>query len=212
MKHLKLFFNTVQFEFVKIYRNKTVFIVLLLFTTAMLVLMSFAGDIGTGVKDRNYNSKIKIGINTNNVNLTEDVAGDILTDLIDINKCEKIDNIEDGIYKVNSSDLDLFINIEIENTPHTILVYYDQTNIVANEMISFISQKTNGYIEKVTNDYLSIIGIKVDKEYFNIVSYEPTNKIILGQMQRVFTMATIVSLVMVIIFDKQLENCSNCFS
>lgn len=199
VKKIKDFFNIVKLEIKKVFRNKMVLTMLCGFTVLLLVLMSFVG--GEYLATKNINDvPINIGINRNGAVLEESVIWKVVKEHVYDGDFIEISSKEEGINKINYGKLDLFLNINTEESPQTVTVFYDNTNIVATEIVKNLSRNNSNIIHNAMTDYLSVIGITIDEDYFNVLSYEATNKSAANLKSRVFVLVTGVSLGVIILF------------
>ena len=119
MAKLKNFFRLVGLEFVRLFRNKAVITLLLLFASIVTIFLSFS------IRVDNVTKLIDIAIFTDGKDISEISAMEIIEDTFNADNFIFVDSIEDGVNAVKSSKVIFFLEVNSKTNPETIVFHYD---------------------------------------------------------------------------------------
>ena len=190
---MKQFFKLVGYETKRVMRNKVVFTMLLVFSIALLLILSFIQ-----VKTNSY----PIAIFTDGVNMEETGVVQLIEENLATSKITYVDSKEEGLDMIKSNSACFFICLVAgEGKDETTAVfYYDQSNTIARTVASGLNDAKNEYSYETITKFLSKYGITINKTYFELVTFEPASdkKISIKQMQFAVEVTCCVSIVLLL--------------
>lgn len=187
------FSKLVKYEIVKVYRNKIMIALLMLFSTLLLVLMSFSP------RD-NRDFKVDIGIYTDNLTLQDCKIVEIVEDNIGKQDWKQYVSIEKGKERVNLGEIDIFIGVDNQSKPQKFTLYYDESNVYSKTIINKFSKESYKLIYENVVDGLTSVGFLIDEEYFNIMNFEETNKAEVSTKSKFFSSMVMISVGIILTF------------
>ena len=134
MKKIKNFGRLVKYEFVRLFRNKSLMIMLVLFAVSLLVVVS-----SISVNTKNLN----IAIYTAGKNIDEISAMEIVEDKFDKDKFILVSSPEEGIDKIKMGEVSFFIEVNSDTTPETLTMHYDAYSSSINGVILIFQNEKN---------------------------------------------------------------------
>ena len=191
MKSVKSFFAMVKYEFIRVFRNKFVSIMLLLFP---IILLSFMSSVDVELKSYTL-AVFTDGIETEELEVYEQLLHDTTK-----NEIIYVNTVEEGKNLVNSGKVAFFISLNSKEDPITATFYYDGTSVFGRTIRDAMIDKSNQYsYDKITN-YLKEYGVTIDESFFNLVTFETSTaqKVLFRQMP--FAMEVGIGLAIVITF------------
>jgi len=153
----------VRFEIAKIFRNKLIlFFVFCLPVVSLLIFSCLATP------------KVYIAVYTHGKELREIEQFEYISNR-GINNIILVDDVDAGMTKVKNKDVCIFLDIDSESDPISIVCYYDNTDMVANSVASQLSNVQNEYAYDTITGFLESYSIKLKKEYFEVFKFQTLN-------------------------------------
>ena len=174
-KNLSNFCKLVKFEFVKLFRNKTIFFMILFFSIALVVLLS------SGIfSSEEY--KIALLSKDDNIESIEVLS------IIDVaeDKYVMVESLDDGLELVRFQKVAFFVVVNNETDPETIKIYYDESLKTSAYIKDFLNNKKIEYSYTAITDFLEEYGIKLNKAYFEVAEFESVVEKTVSEEQRLF--------------------------
>ena len=187
---LKSYIDTTKYEFVRVSRNKILLGLLVVFSIVIVMLMSnVSNTIG-----------LTVAIYPGGSDINESNVIDIMDEFFDNSNNIIVNSVEDGKDMLKRSEARVFIEINTETNPNTIIVHYDSAVPASQALINNISyyQKEKTYEEIKT--FFEEYGIKLNENYFESVTYEAIGGTKLSGEQRTFSNAISTTLSIVVMF------------
>lgn len=165
----KQFFKLVKYETIRITRNKIVLAMLLLFSIALLLVLSFVQESTT---------KYPIAIFTDGLNLEQTAVAELIEDNLSLGNAIYVDSKEEGIKMVESSSACFFICFVAgeEKDEATVVFYYDQVSNISRSVVNKLSNDKNQYAYETLVNFLKKVGVTLNETYFEMVSFKGVNK------------------------------------
>ena len=165
----KNFFSLVGLEFVRLFRNKAVITLLLLFASIVTIFLSFS------IKVDNVLKSLDIAIYTDNKDLSEISAMEILEDRLNSENLIFVNSKEEGVDLVKSNRAAFFLEINAETTPETIIFHYDGFSNAAIMIKNALDIEKNEYSYRTITEFLDKYGITINRSYFESLSFDSIN-------------------------------------
>ena len=188
-KNLSNFCKLVKFEFVKLFRNKTIFFMILFFSIALVVLLS------SGIfSSEEY--KIALLSKDDNIESIEVLS------IIDVaeDKYVMVESLDDGLELVRFQKVAFFVVVNNETDPETIKIYYDESLKTSAYIKDFLNNKKNEYSYTAITDFLEEYGIKLNKAYFEVAEFESVVEKTVSEEQRLFPLEVSAGISIMIMF------------
>lgn len=188
-KNLSNFCKLVKFEFVKLFRNKTIFFMSLFFSIALVVLLS------SGIfSSEEY--KIALLTESNNIESVEVLS---IVD-VDEDRYIMVENIDEGLELVKFQKVAFFVVVNNETDPETIKIYYNESLKISAYIKDFLNNKKNEYSYTAITDFLEECGIKLNKAYFEVAEFESVVENPVSEEQRLFPLEVSTGISIMIMF------------
>lgn len=193
MKGIKQILKMVKYELIRIFRNKFVFAMLLLFCTVLLLALALV----------QFNTKsFPLAIYSDGINLEEAKVMEVIEKTLDADRITYVDSEEEGIKLVKKNRVSFFICLDRGkgNDEVTATFYYDQSNFVAKDVADNLIDAKNEYSYKAISDFLMQYGITLNKSYFELISFKQISDDVVTIRQRSFAIevACCIGLVMML--------------
>lgn len=193
MNNFKSYLKMTKYEMIRIYRNKYIFIMLMIFSVLLMFVLSFV---------QNCPTSYSIAIFTDGVNLDDCGVFNLIEDNMTLGRKIYVDSVDEGIRLVNSNEVCFFICLDAgdENDETTAKFYYDQSNPAGRAVSDYLSNAKNVYAYNTINEFLQRYGITLNESYFQLVSFESTNTydVSVGQMQYSIELAVCLSVILLL--------------
>ena len=192
MNKIKSFFKIVKYEFVRLYRNKVVMLLLLLFSLLALCLLSFVKQ-GDGGK--------KVAVFTDGLSQEQLAEQQVIFEQVNGKDFVYVDTIESGKDLVNNYTVSFFLCFDSSTNPVTATIYYDSSNLVGKSIKDTMSNATNELAYQSITQFLSEDwGIKLNENYFKMLDFQTSNKIQATNEQIPYVMELTVCVSFVVMF------------
>jgi ABC-2 type transport system permease protein len=183
----------IKYELIRVARNKVVFTMLLLFCTALLLVLSYV----------QMNTKsFPIAVYTDGVEIKDANVMNVINENMDTSRITYVDSREEGLKLIRNNKVTFFICLDkgSEKDEITAIFYYDQSNVVARSTASGLVDAKNKYAYDTISNFLLQYGISINESYFELISFEPASgkSISIRQMPFAMEVATCVSLVLML--------------
>lgn len=165
---IKQFFKLVKYETIRVARNKVVFTMLLFFSVALLLVLSFVQ-----VNTTSY----PIAIFTDGVNINESGVMQLIDENLQSSDVIYVDSEQEGIALVQASEVCFFISLNAgqEGDETTATFFYDQSSPVGLSVATGLSDAKNKYAYETITEFLSAYGITLNETYFEMINFESAN-------------------------------------
>ena len=188
---MKSFFKMVKYEYIRVFRNKFVSIMLVLFP---IILLSFLSSVDVELK------KYEFAVFTDGIESEQlEVYDQLLHDTAN-NKIIYVKSVEEGKKLVNKGKVAFFICLDSSEDPVTATFYYDGTSVFGKTIRESMQDKSNQYSYDKITSYLEDFGIKIDESYFNLVTFKTATKQNVTVRQMPFSMEVGIGVAIVLTF------------
>lgn len=191
MNSTKAFFKMVKYEYIRVFRNKFVSIMLILFP---IILLSFLSSVNVELKSYTM-AVFTDGITSDQLDVYEQLLHDTVH-----NEIIYVDTVEEGKTLVNKGKVAFFICLNSQTDPITATFYYDGTSVFGRTIRDAMQDKSNQYSYDKITSYLEEYGVTIDKSFFNLVTFETATKQKVSFRQMPFSMEVGIGLAIVITF------------
>jgi len=168
-KKLKQFFNLVGYETKRVMHNKMVFTMLLIFSIALFLVLSFV---------QGNTASYPIAIFTNGENIEDVGVVQFIEDNLETSSIIYVDSKQEGIDMIKTNSVCFFVYLvsgEEESDQTTAVFYYDQASAMGRAVATSLNDAKNQYTYETTNQFLSKYGITLNETYFDLISFEPAS-------------------------------------
>jgi len=169
MNKIKNFFRLVGLEFVRLFRNKAVITLLLVFACVITIFVSFSIRLGDMCKS------FDISIYTNGKELSEISAMEIIDERFDREKFIFVDSIEEGVDLLKENKVVFFLEIDTKTSPETIVLHYDGFSNASMMLKETLNNQKNEYSYNTITEMLDKYGITINRSYFESLRFESIN-------------------------------------
>ncbi|MDY5676814.1 MAG: ABC transporter permease [Eubacteriales bacterium] len=193
MNNFKSYLKMTKYETIRIYRNKYMFVMLIIFSILLMFALSFV---------QNCPTTYPVAIFTDGVDIENCGVFNLIEDNLTLGEKVYVNSIDEGVELVNSNKVCFFICLDAgeENDETTAKFYYDQSNTAGRTVSEYLANAKNVYAYNAINEFLQRYGITLNESYFQLVSFESTNpnKISISQMQYSIELAVCVSIILLL--------------
>jgi len=190
---IKQFFKLIKFELIRVTRNKVVFSLLICFSLALFLALSFV---------QNNSANYSIAVFTDGAKLEETEVFQLIDEHLKTDNILIVKNKSEGINKVKNHQVTFFICLDTgeEKDETTAVFYYDQSSSVGRAVVSGLTDAKNEYAYKALNEFLGRYGIVMNKTHFEQVTFESANNNTVTIKQMTFSMevACVLALVLML--------------
>ena len=163
---LKSFFQMTKFEAIRITRNKFVIFMLLFFALFFIVILSSI----------NTEPVINFAILTKESTSNTDSDTLFMFDkYYDEENVKQVVSKEEGLKLLKNGKVAIFLEIDETTTPQNVVVHYDSSSFAGNFIKNEIANKKDTLSFDLVTKYLEDFGVKINKDYFNFVSFSALN-------------------------------------
>ena len=156
------FCKTTKYEFVRLFRNKFLLSLLVIFSVILVVLISRVGT----------PSGFTIAFFANGQDMDESRVVSIIEEYFDNNNTIIVNSIDEGKQLVARSEARLFISINVDTSSETAVVYYDSANPISNSVIAEMGSFQNSVSYEAISELLAEFGIVVNEDYFKAIDFQ----------------------------------------
>lgn len=180
MHNIKHFFNLVKFEFVKLFRNKLLFVFIIAFPILMtFVVNSINFDNNKNLVSNNEQqeqqndseSKV-IALYANGELAQGSELSQILNSFYSSNRIQVVQSFAQGEQLLKEWAVYFFVFIDTTATPNTAVFYYDSSSNAGNLLAGELRKKQLQQTYTSLINFLAGYGIVVNESYFNVVQFE----------------------------------------
>ena len=182
MNNLKTILSMIKYEFIKLYRNKLLFIFLLVFPVVMiLTIASIKFDYRAGTGASSPTSTSSTSETTEEYYATLFVNGELQDDsdvlemvnsFYSANKIKIVQTYEEGEQQLRIGDVYFFIYIDVTQSPVKAVFYYDKSSIASSSIISNLRAEQIKLTYNSFIDFLGSYGITLNEDYFDLVDFK----------------------------------------
>ncbi len=168
MNKISQFFKITKYEIFRVFSNKAVFSLLILFPILLMLVLSFITQTDT---------RYPIAIYTDGQDIEQVKVVELIKENIAIGDIIYVEDNQQGIDLVNNASACFFISLQqgIGTDQTTATFYYDQSNTVASSIVGGLMQAKNQYAYDTLTEFLSNYGITINETYFQAIDFKATN-------------------------------------
>lgn len=161
MNKFKNFNKLVKFEFVRLFRNRVVFFCLIFFAILVVCLTATPKD--------SYD--IPIAVFTSGKDISQVSAMSVMKDSFNEEKFIYVSSIEEGKDAVKYGKAIMFIEVNAETTPESLIMYFDSSSNASVILQGSLNNEKNKYSYDTIKQFLEDYGITINQSYFETVSF-----------------------------------------
>lgn len=169
MSKIKNFFRLVGLEFVRLFRNKAVITLLLIFASVVSIFTSFSINV------HDVRKSFDISIYTGGKALSEISAMEIIDENFDRENLVFVDNIDEGIDLLKANKVVFFLEVDTSTSPETIILHYDGFSNASMKLKEALNNQKNEYSYNTITEMLDKYGITINRSYFECLRFESIN-------------------------------------
>lgn len=178
MSSLKTFFKMIQYEIIKLSRNKLLFIFLIVFPVVMSVTISSikleTKNDGGGNSSGANGSKEVVATLFVDGELSEDSEiFNMLDEYYSSSSIAVVQSYSEGLDALRRGDVYFFIHLDATGEPANAVFYYDSATNAGNMLVAELTKKQLKETYKGLKNFLADFGITINDEYFNIIDFKP---------------------------------------
>ena len=185
----KSFSSMVKFETKRVLRNKVVITMLLLFAVFFVILTSFL---------TNINYSVQVAVFTNGNNLSDIEYFEIFEKNMTSDEIVEVESVEDGFEMVKKGEASLFVVFTGDDEVEGVDVYYDRTTPASLVIKDNILRQKDQYAYQMISEYLEEYGIKINKEYFDLINVKSIGEVSHSQLPFMSVVGVAISLVLML--------------
>lgn len=163
-KKLKSFFSVVKLESIRIFRNRYIFLFLLLFPSVMILILG----------SLNVQNNYKVAVNYSGLG-GEAFVSEIISQNIPAENIMEVNSDEEGKNLLKNGTVSLYILFNAQTQPVTATFYYDSSSNAGATIKEKFKNMQNEYAYQTITEFLSTYGITVNNEYFHSIEFQPYN-------------------------------------
>lgn len=191
MSRIKGFFKLLKYEFLRLFRNKVVVSIFLLFSIAILVVLCFFTK---------YPQQVKVAVYGQNINMEKFNEDFSFSTGAGSSSFIEVDSFEQGKNMLKTNKVSLFIVLDSSTEIQKLKIYYDKSSHTATTLVSILeSLKTKETNKEITRVLEEEYGVKIKKEYFNYVSFVNINDFDVNE-ERLFGVEIGVAISIILMF------------
>ena len=193
MTAIKNFLKLLKYEFIRITRNKVIIFLLLFFSIGLLLLLKLLTS--------SVNVSYPIAIQTINTSVDSLEENSFIGNNFSMEDAIVVSSHEEGINLVKNNKVCVFLVVDASSEPQKYSLYYDNSNIASNTMISYFENKKVKITYEGIVDYLyEEYSVIVDKDYLDVISFKGANNVPINQSQLLFSTEVAVTIAIVLMF------------
>jgi ABC-type multidrug transport system permease subunit len=178
MSSLKTFFKMIQYEIIKLSRNKLLFIFLIVFPVVMSVTISSIkletkNDGGGNSSGANGSKEVVATLFVDGELGEDSEIFNMLDEYYSSSSIAVVQSYSEGLDALRRGDVYFFIHLDATGEPANAVFYYDSATNAGNMLVAELTKKQLKETYKGLKNFLADFGITINDEYFNIIDFKP---------------------------------------
>lgn len=178
MSNLKTFFKMIQYEIIKLSRNKLLFIFLIVFPVVMSVTISSIkletkNDGGGNSSGANGSKEVVATLFVDGELGEDSEIFNMLDEYYSSSSVAVVQSYSEGLDALRRGDVYFFIHLDATGEPANAVFYYDSATNAGNMLVAELTKKQLKETYKGLKNFLADFGIAINDDYFNIIDFKP---------------------------------------